>query len=247
MSTATSRALPVAAPREAAAGAKRFASVICGVGAGVPSLEAARQAAGLTAGARLTLVALGGPDGIGPDRAELAAAFVLAGRDGDPPDVVEIRADHVLPSLLLLAGRHDLLVVGAHDVSSGRDDITRAIVHQSPVPVLVARPAPNGWDVADRILVATRDPDDAAVRVATGLAEQHGARIRTMGAPIGVSPDGRDRAAGAVLAAAERFGATLVVISSRGLVGVAGLRSVSAAVAARARCSVLVVRPSQRR
>jgi nucleotide-binding universal stress UspA family protein len=47
-----------------------------------------------------------------------------------------------------------------------------------------------------------------------------------------------------VVAAAERVGATLVVISSRGLAGIAGLRSVSAAVAARARCSVLVLRPS---
>jgi hypothetical protein len=174
-----------------------FPSVICGVGPGTPSLEAARQAASLAAGARLTLVALGGPDGVGPDAAELAAAFVLAGRDGDAPDVVEVPATRVLPSLLLLAGRHDLLVVGAHDVDSDRDDITRAIVHQSPVPVLLARQPPGGRGVADRILVASSDPADPALRVAGGLAERHGARVETCAAPPrGSSRAGRDHAAG---------------------------------------------------
>ncbi len=221
-----------------------FASVICGIGAGTPSLEAARQAASFAAGGRLTLVAFGGDEGIGPEWAELAAAFVLAGRDGEAPEVLEIPADRVLPSLLLLAGRHDLLVVGAHDTTSGRDDITPAIVHQSPVPVLVARPAPDERGVTDRILVVTGDPADAALRVATTLGDRHGARVETVATPIGLTSGGRDRAAATVLGAAARCDATLIVISSRGLAGIAGLRSVSAAVAAQARCSVLVLRPA---
>jgi nucleotide-binding universal stress UspA family protein len=247
MRTATFPPPSTAASRQATAGrAPHFGSVLCGVGPGTPSLDAARQAASFAAGGPLTLVALGGRPGVGPEWAELAAAFVLAGRDRDAPEVLEIPADHALPGLLLVAGRHDLLVVGAHDVSSARDDITRAIVHQSPVPVLVARPTPEGREVADRILVAPRDPADPALRVATDLGEQHGGRLETFEMPIVASRDRRDHTADAVLAAAERVGATLVVISSRGLAGIAGLRSVSAAVAARARCSVLVLRPSWR-
>jgi len=220
-----------------------FASVLCGVGAGTPSLEAARQAATVGTGGKLTLVAFGGPDGVGPEWAEIAAAFVLAARDNEVPDVLEVPADRVLPSLLLVAGRHDLLVVGAHDATSGRDDITPAIVHQCPVPVLLARPVPAGTGVTDRILVATGGPGDAALRVATALGDRHGARIETLATPVGVTSRGRDRTAAAVLGAAARFEATLIVVSSRGLAGIAGLRSVSAAVAAGARCSVLVVRP----
>ena len=146
-----------------------FPSVLCGVGAGMPSLDAAQQAAAAAAGGRLTLVEIGGLEGVGPEWAELAAAFVPAACDADAPEVLEIPADDALPSLLLLAGRHDLLAIGAHDAGSGREDIPPTIVHQSPLPVLVARPARGQAEVADRIL-AVGDP------ARRGVGDRDGAR-----------------------------------------------------------------------
>ena len=48
----------------------------------------------------------------------------------------------------------------------------------------------------------------------------------------------------AITAAARDFGASLVVMGSRGLTGAAALKSVSERVAHGAPCSVLVVRPA---
>jgi len=242
---AVARPADVDTGRAGAHRAPPFGSVLCGIGAGLPSLEAARQAALIAAGGRLTLVAIEGANGVGPEWAELAAAFVLAARDSEPPAVLEIAGDRVLPPLMMLAGRHDLLAIGAHDAGSRREDITRAIVHQSPVPVLVTRPCGHGARVADRILIVCSDQSDAAAAVAATLAERHGSTLETVTVPAGSAPGARDAATRSVLALAERFGATLVVISSRGLAGVAGLASVSAAVAADAHCSVLVLRPGR--
>ena len=198
----------------------------------------------MAAGGRLTLVAIEGAKRVGPEWAELAAAFVLAARDGEPPAVLEIAADRVLPPLLQLAGRHDLLVIGAHDAGSRREDITRAIVHQSPVPVLVARVGAFGAKVTDRILAVLDDPTERAAAVATALAERDGATVETLRLSDRAARRTRGLAAQTVLDAAERVAATLVVISSRGLASVAAFESVSAAVAVRASCSVLVLRPT---
>jgi len=227
--------------------------VLCGVGPGTPSLEAVRQAALVAAAGDLTLVAIG-EDGAGAQWAE-AAAFVLARRDGTEAKVIQIPAGPVMPSLLLLAGRHDLLVVGAHDVSSDRHDVTHDIVHQSPVPVLIARPPRPAAEVADRILVVGGESPEAAADadLALRLGAEHGSVLagrRRITHPVRPADDWaslRQQAGnGEVLDAARRFGATLVVIGSRGLAGIAGLASVSAAVASDADCSVLVVRPSAR-
>ena len=215
-----------------------FGAVLCGVGPGTPSLEAAAQAAVLASGGEVTLVAIGGGGAVGPEWAELAAAFVLAARDGELPEVLEVPADRVLPALLLLAGLYDLLAIGAHDAGSQREDITRTIVRQSPVPVLVARASSGGAQVTDRILVALVAPGDPVPPIAAAIAQRHGSTVEMVAIPA--AP--RDHAARVVLDAAGRFGATLVVVSSGGLTGVPALESVSAAVAAQAGCSVLVLR-----
>ena len=104
-----SRAAPLPIPGAVGDAIRRpvpFGAVLCGVGPGTPSLEAAAQAAVLASGGEVTLVAIGGGGAVGPEWAELAAAFVLAARDGELPEVLEVPADRVLPALLLLAGAH---------------------------------------------------------------------------------------------------------------------------------------------
>jgi nucleotide-binding universal stress UspA family protein len=238
-------------------------SIACVVTAVAGDLEAVRQAACLAEGGRLTLIAAR-PHGA-RDRAGLAAARRLAAGHGLEPDVRVVDAPPAAPTVHLLAGGHDLLVVAAP--AHGLDGVARAAVRQSPVPVLVARPRPDGARVADRLLVASDGADEAwpAVALAHDIARAHGSALAAVvPAPLtlapelmvldlthGGVPDGTDPAvvpvscgvADALVTAAAAYDATLLVIGCRGLSGVAGLASVSARVAERAACSVLVVRP----
>jgi nucleotide-binding universal stress UspA family protein len=217
-----------------------FRSVLCGIGGGVLSLEAAAQAAELAGGGTLELVAIEAPaQAPGATRTDLDAALRIAARHGLEPAVRRVPGDRATPALLLLAARHDLLVVGAHDVAAQRPDTARAAVHQSPVPVLVARRPSDGRPVTERIVVAADGSPESreAMAVARALRVRHGSRLSVLrlGHDAGDVP-------GEIIRGAQKLDATLIVMGSRGLSGIAALGSVSERVAAQAHCSVLVLR-----
>jgi nucleotide-binding universal stress UspA family protein len=217
-----------------------FRSVVCGIGGGPLALEAARQAATVAAGGALELVAVAPAGAEARADEDLAAACDIANACGVSPAVRRVRGDRATPALLLLAAHHDLLVIGAHEPDADRPDSAHAAVHQSPVPVLVARPVPGGAEVTARILVAVDGTPEAqaAMVAARSLAERHGSHLAVLNPPLGAGEEPAD----AIVQGARRLGATLVVVGSRGLSGVAALQSVSTRVAARAHCSVLIMR-----
>jgi nucleotide-binding universal stress UspA family protein len=254
------------AARGVVGGAPVFGSIVCGVGPGEASLEAARQAAMLATGGDLSLVAIEPAGAEAASRRQLAAARDITRVHGLDPTVTEVRADAVTPALLLLAAHHDLLVVGAHRADEGHPDTARAAVHQAPVPVMVARAPRAGAEVTDRLLIAIDGSPEAhdAMTVAGALARRHAAEVAVVAPLPGHSEhpavlaadlaearvfthrpavlDGDDGAE-AIVRAARAVDATLVVMGSRGLSGIAALSSVSEHVAHEAHCSVLVVRP----
>jgi nucleotide-binding universal stress UspA family protein len=215
-----------------------FRSVLCGAGGGELALEAARQAAVLAADGTLELVAIE-PAGGGDAPADLDAALRIAARHGIEPAVRRVPGRRAMPALLLLAARHDLLVVGAHEAGAPRPDSARAAVHQSPVPVLVARRPSGGRAVTERIVVAVDGSPEAseAMTVARALGRRHGSAL----SDLRLGPDEPDVPA-AIVRGAVTLDATLVVTGSRGLSGIAALGSVSERVAAEAHCSVLILR-----
>jgi nucleotide-binding universal stress UspA family protein len=225
-----------------------FGSIVCGVDGSRASDEAARQAELLTVdGATLTYVDVT-PDELAED--ERGPAGKLAE----------------------LAAGQDLLVVGIHDHSRASGiamgSIASALVHRSPVPVLVARRPPDGVEFPARILLASDgtplsdEPTDLVAR----LAARHGSAVAIVGARDGEAPfrpglaehatrimeatgteplilDAPGPAHRAAADAARDFRAALVVTGSRGLRGLSALRSTSERIAHAAPCSVLVVRP----
>ena len=145
--------------------------------------------------------------------------------------------------------------------------VATAALHHSHIPVLVARRPPAGVDFPARIVVASDGTpmSDEAVELTARIAARHGSQVGIIGARAGAAPfepglaehatqlraaTGADpvilEAPGAVqhaaAAAARDFEASLVVAGSRGLSGVAALRSVSERLAHEAPCSVLVLR-----
>jgi nucleotide-binding universal stress UspA family protein len=254
--------LPVSVdPRAPAA----FRSVLCAVTPEASALEAVRQAATVASGAALALVDIRSPSE--RDEANLTVACAIASRHGVEPTVEKIRGAPATPTLLLIASRHDLLVVGAHPRRTVGAAMPRAAVHQSPVPVMIAHPLRPGANVTDRLLVACDGSAEAdeALALARVLARRHGSRVTAVAPSPGHGEDAhviRDLARGteavgadavvlegasaapdAIVGAARLVDSTLLLIGSRGLSGVAALSSVSERVAAIAPCSVLVVRP----
>jgi len=175
--------------------------------------------------------------------------------------------------LLAAANGHDLLVLGVSERSRAGGILlgrTAALaLHRATVPVLVAR-RPPADPFPESILLATDGSPASrrAVELATALARRHDARLAVV-APAGPDPMRRHEPARqaaelcaeigsepaeigslsgkphtAIAEAAEELGASLVVTGSRGLTGIAALRSVSERVGEYARCSVLVVRPT---
>lgn len=248
-----------------------FASILCGVDGSDPSFEAARQAAVLAGdGAALSYVAVG--------TEQAASGCLRRARDealalGVEASVVEDYTDEPEARLLGLAHGKDLLVVGiaSHSRAGGivLNSVATALLHRSPVPVLVARRPPDDTTFPARILLASDGTpmSDAAAELTARLAARHGAHVGIVGAvdheapfrpglaehaaqikeatgvvPTTLAAPGAPHHA--VGAAAREFGAALIVTGSRGLTGAAAIGSVSERVAHDAPCSVLVVRHS---
>lgn len=176
------------------------------------------------------------------------------------------------PRLLDAAAAHDLLVVGVSERSRvggiliGR--AAAAALHRATVPVLVAR-RPPAAAFPRSILLATdgSESSNGAVELAALLARRHDARLTVIAGsaqtavrrhelarqaaglfaattcePLIIDTVGKPHVA--IARAAEEIGASLVITGSRGLTGIAALRSVSERVGEYAPCSVLVVRPA---
>jgi nucleotide-binding universal stress UspA family protein len=188
------------------------------------------------------------------------------------PILLEEESDDPARRLMELVGEHDLLVLGmrGHSRAGGImvGSAASAALHRSPVPVLVARQPPEGVDFPSRILLASDGTalSDAAVGHTAQLATRFGAHVAIIAAGeheaparrgvaehaaqimalTGVEPVVLDEPGPphrALAAAARDFEASLVVTGSRGLTGVAALKSVSERIAHAAPCSVLVIRP----
>lgn len=187
------------------------------------------------------------------------------------PMTLQEEGDDPARRLTELAASHDLLVVGmrGHSRAGGImvGSAASSALHRSPIPVLVARRPPQGVPFPSRILLATdgtpqsdaatehaaqlaaRFGSDVAIVAARdhdaplrhGLAE-HAARIKGLTGTEPVMLDDPGAPHRVVAAAARDFEASLVVTGSRGLSGVAALRSVSERIAHAAPCSVLVIR-----
>ena len=189
------------------------------------------------------------------------------------PIAMEEEGDDAARKLMELVPGHDLLVLGmrGHSRAGGImvGSAASAALHRSPVPVLVARRPPEGVDFPSRILLASdgTPPSDAAADHAARLAARFGSNVAIAAARgqetppqhgvaaqaarimalTGAEPEILDRPGPpyhAVPAAARDFEASLVVTGSRGLTGVAALKSASERIAHAAPCSVLVVRPA---
>ena len=259
-----------------------FASIVCGINGSRPSFEAARQAALLAdPGAGVTYVAVSWEQGNGANAvATLSHAHardcLRRGRDearelGVDPGIIAEHAEDATRRLMELAAGQDLLVVGiaGHSRAGGIiiGSTASALVHRSPLPVLVARRPPEGVEFPSRILLASDGTprSEAATTLTARIAARHGAHVAIVGArdhdlPFGPgldehatqilaatgveplvlqAPGPPDRA---VADAARDFDASLVVTGSRSLTGLPALRSASERIAHAAPCSVLVAR-----
>ncbi len=260
-----------------------FASIVCGVDGSRPSREAARQAALLTDHtAALAYVTVSWEQGVGATAMATithahAQEYLRAVRDearelGLSPTVADDHAEDAASRLVELAPGHDLLVVGIHGHSRASGiivgSVATAVLHRSPISVLVARRPPEGIEFPARIVLASDGTPtaDAAAELTARIAARHGSRaaivaVRDHDVPFapglaehaaqiaaatGSEPEIVNLEAGpphhGITSAARDLGASLIVTGSRGLSGVPAVRSVSERVAHAASCSVLVVR-----
>jgi nucleotide-binding universal stress UspA family protein len=258
---------------DAAQGA--FQRVLCGVDATPQSVEALRQCNRLrAAGGSLTVIAAldrgatAQTDWVATQAAEglrAEAASALDAARVEAPDaeykLVEGRPDQVL---LDQADQQNatLLAVGTHEISRPigivLGSVPTLLLHEAPCSVLVARERPSRKDTPTLILVGVDGSVEsaAAADVARALADRFQVEARIL-----AMRDGKDFDQAAVDAIADdvRFedgkpvdmlvamaeGDDLLIVGSRGLHGVRSLGSVSERVAHKARCSVLVVRPTR--
>ena len=201
----------------------------------------------------------------------LRQAHVDARELGVRPALLGDHSRDTAARLMELAAGQDLLVLGIHGHSRAGGimvgSAASAALHRSTVPVLVARRPPEGIAFPSRIVLASdgTPASDAAAALTARLAGRHAAHVAIVGARDGDAPfrpglaehAARIMAATgaepvfvnepgpphrAVVAAARDFDAALVITGSRGVTGLAALRSVSERIAHAAPCSVLVVR-----
>jgi nucleotide-binding universal stress UspA family protein len=261
-----------------------FGRIVCGVDGSRSGHVAIEQAIALSdASTALVFVCVREAGGAGPtrqatitaERAEQALEeAVKAASEAGIDAAAEILSDHDPRRLLLEeASRSDLLVVASHGGSRAGGialgSTASAAVHRATVPVLVARPSPEGVAFPERILVATDGSADAerAVELSARIGHRyrpsvyllsvepgpHGDPERisldvdTLTAALGAKPTVLRLSGHAderILATAVAESVSLLALGSRGLTGLRALGSVSERVAHRARCSVLVARPA---
>ncbi|MEA2286894.1 MAG: hypothetical protein QOJ21_2937 [Solirubrobacteraceae bacterium] len=210
-----------------------FASVLCAVEPGVPSFEAARQAAELAVDGDLALVEVQGDRRSVVGSSYLDASRWIARRSGAEPVVRRLQSSDASSSLVLFDGHYDLIVVPWPDRRRDAGDLVRMTFEHSPIPVLVARSPGHGRAVTDRLLVVT-DGSRAgriALSIARGLVRRHGSEI------VVVTAGDDQCASDGVRCDARGQDSTLVVASGRCLAGTRDLASV----VARLPCSVLVI------
>ncbi|MEZ5100745.1 MAG: universal stress protein [Thermoleophilia bacterium] len=217
---------------------------------------------------------LGAGDAGPPPRADLrrdAEAALTAARDAVGAScAVETRLIEGAAAVALLdeASRCEatLLAVGTHGRSRAAGivlgSVASSAVHHAPCSVLVARPPDDPGRFPSALVVGSDGSPEAALALAAGrdLRDRFGAALRVVagGAPRGIDPDLiEEQVAPDMLVVSDRpplealvassAGADLVVVGSRGLLGLPALASTSERIAHRAACSVLVVRaPSDR-
>lgn len=171
------------------------------------------------------------------------------------------------------AHRHDLLVLGApvapRHAGIVLGGMATAAAHEADVPVLLARRPPAEHPFPSRIVVASDGSDQSSflVELAAELGRRHQGQVTLVHVREHEPDDIRHRLAeqatilqerlgvepivdteprpvhDAIVAAAQRDDASLVVVGSRCLHGVRALGSVSERVAHQAKCSVLILRP----
>jgi nucleotide-binding universal stress UspA family protein len=254
----------------ARAAPRAFRSIVCAVDGSAGGAEAARQAVVLgQPDAELLLVGVVDDDRVRVERAVeeaaehaaahgLAATSRLAGGGNVPRTLGDASAGA------------DLLVVGATGESAGGGVVlgstASSAVHTAPLPVLVARSAPEDRGFPAAILVATDgSPDsDRGIELAGRIATAQRSTVTLLHVSDGHSHPqevlargvGALRELGVEAATIEEFGtpaqrlsevagrehASLTVIGSRGVGRGQTLGSVSERVAHEAPCSVLVVR-----
>jgi nucleotide-binding universal stress UspA family protein len=248
-----------------------FGRIVCAVDSPGRSAEAARQAVWLSAPATdltfLAVVAGREEDQAAEAGVALDEAARVAAEHGIAATTRTITSQNAPEGVIDASRGADLLVVeaGARDVWIG--GIASAAVHAAPLPVLVARAAPDPHDLPELVLVATDGSPEsrrglalagriaaasgsraAVIQVADGrlegggtLAEDATVLTRQLGAEPAVLEAHGDPAKG-ITDAARRERASLVVIGSRGLGRARVLGSVGERVAHEAPCSVLVLR-----
>jgi nucleotide-binding universal stress UspA family protein len=181
----------------------------------------------------------------------------------DLPDA-EARLVHAraIPALLAAAAeeRADLLAVGTHGGSRAAGivfgSVATAMLHEAPCSVLIARPATSPETFPHAVILGYDGSTTAgdAAAVADSLGKRFGAPVHAILATgrkpttlnhfpwrKGLECDPRHPVDALVDASRN---ADLLVVGSRGLHGPSALGSVSERVAHRARCSVLVIRPT---
>ena len=244
-----------------------FERILCATELTEGGAEAVRQAASLAgAGGVLEIVSVAAERPPGAPRPQarqieaLVDADLLASRLGVRVESHIVEAPDEAAGLLARCAGHDLLVAPAGEA-------VLAALARAPIPVLVARPAPDGAAFPDSVLLAVDGTPAAhdAARLGARLAARHGALVALVATPehdarhqhaleedvaavseiTGTRPlvlDEQGPPVPAILGAAASTGTTLIVTGSRPGTSV---DSVSADVARRARCSVLVLRPGR--
>jgi nucleotide-binding universal stress UspA family protein len=209
-----------------------FARVLCGIDGSRASLEAARQAAVLSAGGELRLVAVTWTTGAGPTemsalgesraRAALEAAAAAASEAGATPATELIHAPHPADALLAQAAGADLAVVGTHGGSRSAGillgSVASRLVHSAAAPVLIARRPPHEEAPMARIVLASEGSQGsfAAADLTGRIAARFGSSVILVS--VGGQPGAAEREALAVQAAGllEATGVKPAVVEPHG-------------------------------
>ena len=218
-------------------GRSRPLSVLCGIEPTLASLDAAHQAVEIAGSGPLAFASVATYAGQPLDAMYLDAAVFLARRDRGARDVRRVGGRGAVGHVLAWAARHDVLVVGAAAIPGELSALARVAIRRSPVPVLVARRLSRDDALGDRVVVVLGDAggDARAAGLAAALARNAGAEIAATVTDAGES-------AHAVLGAARRAGATVIVIGGPATPRWRNAVDLAVTVAERASCSVLVAR-----